>query len=306
MAEKNFISLKNLSKHQLLDLISLAQEIKGHPQDFSKSFSGKSVGLVFQKPSLRTKTSFYIGAKQLGANSIYYDPKEVQLGQREEVRDVARTFSQYLDVIVLRTFSHQDILEFAEYSSVPAVNGLTNLLHPSQVIADLLTIIELKKDIENIKVAYIGDTNNVCNSLINAFSILGGNLHIATPKQCFLSQENIKQITSKFSQSGGTFAITDSPQDAATQADIVYTDVWASMGEEEEAKQREKIFKNFQINDKIMEKAKDNNIVMHCLPAHRGQEISNSVFEGDNSVVFLQAANRLHAAKAILIFVGDQ
>lgn len=306
MAEKNFISLQDLNKHQLLDLINLAQEIKDHPQDFSESLLGKSVGLVFQKPSLRTKTSFYLGAKQLGANSIYYDPQEVQLGQREEIRDVARTLSQYLDIVVLRIFSHQDILEFAEFSSVPAVNGLTDLLHPSQVIADLLTILELKKNIENIKVAYIGDTNNVCNSLINAFSLLGGNLQIATPRQCFLSQENTKKITSRFSQSGGTFAITDSPQEAARQADVIYTDVWASMGEEKEAKQREKIFQNFQINDKILKKAKDDNIVMHCLPAHRGQEISNSVFEGDNSVVFLQAANRLHAAKAILIFVGDK
>lgn len=306
MAEKNFISLKNFNKRQLLDLVNLAQEIKGHPQDFKNTFVGKSVGLLFQKPSLRTKTAFYIGAQELGANSIYYDPQEVQLGQREETRDVARTLSQYLEMVVLRTFSHQDVLEFAKFSTIPTINGLTDLYHPSQVIADLLTIIELKKTLENVKVAYIGDTNNVCNSLINAFSILGGNLHLATPGHSYLKQETIERLKADFVKNGGSFAITDSPQEAATKADVLYTDVWFSMGKEKEAKQREKIFKNFQINDKILQKAKADSIVMHCLPAHRGQEISNSVFEGDNSVVFLQAANRLHAAKAILIFVGDK
>ncbi len=306
MAENNFISLKNFNKKQLLDLVNLAQEIKDHPQDFKSTFVGKSVGLLFQKPSLRTKTAFYIGAKELGANSIYYDPQEVQLGQREETRDVARTLSQYLEVVVLRTFSHQDVLEFAKFSTIPTINGLTDLYHPSQVIADLLTIIELKKTLENVKVAYIGDTNNVCNSLINAFSILGGNFNLATPGHSYPKHETIERLKADFAKNGGSFTITDSSQEAATKADVLYTDVWFSMGKENEAKRREKIFKNFQINDKILKRAKTDSIVMHCLPAHRGQEISNSVFEGDNSVVFLQAANRLHAAKAILIFVGDK
>ncbi|MCF7873874.1 MAG: ornithine carbamoyltransferase [Candidatus Omnitrophica bacterium] len=306
MAKKNFISLKNLSKHQLLDIVSIAQEVKAHPQDFSNFFLKKHIGLLFEKPSLRTKTSFYLGAQQLGASAIYYDPQEVRLGQREEICDVSRTLSQYLDVAVLRTFSHQDILEFAKFSSIPIVNGLTDLYHPSQVIADILTVTELKKDIEKIKFSYIGDTNNVCNSLINAFSILGGNLSIATPEQYCFDKETIKEIEEKFAKNGGSFTIGSSPEEAAEAADVLYTDVWSSMGREDEAKQREKVFKNFQINGKILEKAKKDSVVMHCLPAHRGQEVTDSVFEGDNSVVFLQAANRLHAAKAILIFIWEK
>ncbi|MCF7894785.1 MAG: ornithine carbamoyltransferase [Candidatus Omnitrophica bacterium] len=306
MAKKDFLSLKNLTKHQLLDIINIAQEVKAHPQDFIQFFSGKHVGLLFQKPSLRTKTSFYLGAQQLGAASIYYGPQEVRLGQREEIRDVSRTLSQYLDIAVLRTFSHQDILEFAKFSSIPIVNGLTDLFHPSQIIADILTVTELKKDIKKIKFTYIGEINNVCNSLINAFSLLGGNLSIATPEQFYPSQETIKKIKAKFAETGGTFNISSSPEDAARGADALYTDVWFSMGKEGQTKHKEKIFKNFQINDKILKKAKDNSIVMHCLPAHRGQEITDAVFEGDNSVVFLQAANRLHAAKAILIFIWEK
>ncbi|MCF7891593.1 MAG: ornithine carbamoyltransferase [Candidatus Omnitrophica bacterium] len=306
MNKKDFITLKDFSKHQLIDLVNLAEEIKSYPQDFSSFLAGKHVGLLFQKPSLRTKTSFYLGAQQLGAGAIYYDPEEIRLGQREEIRDVSRTLSQYLDIAVLRTFFHQDILEFVRFSSIPVVNGLTDLLHPSQIIADLLTLKELKGRIEEIKVAYIGDMNNVCSSLMNAFSILGGNLRIAAPRQCFLKPEIISQMEAKFNESGGSLVISSSPEEAAEGADVLYTDVWASMGKEQEIKQREKIFKNFQINDKILKKAKKDNIVMHCLPAHRNQEISDSVFEGDNSVVFLQAANRLHAAKAILVFIWDK
>lgn len=306
MAKKNFLSLGDLTKHQLLDIINIAQEVKAHPQDFSQFLSGKQVGLLFQKPSLRTKTSFYLGAQQLGATSIYYDPQEVRLGQREEIRDVSRTLSQYLDIAVLRTFSHQDILEFAKFSSIPIINGLTDLFHPSQIIADILTVTELKKDIEKIKFTYIGEVNNVCNSLINAFSLLGGNLSIATPEQSYPNQETIKKIEAKFTESEGTFNISSSPEDAAEGADVLYTDVWVSMGKEDQAQQKQKVFKNFQINDKILKKAKKDSIVMHCLPAHRGQEITDTVFEGDNSVVFLQAANRLHAAKAILIFIWEK
>ncbi len=303
MFKKNFISLNDFSKHQILNIVNLAQEIKKHPESFSESLSGKHVGLLFQKPSLRTKTSFFVGAQQLGANPIYYDQQEVGLGQREEIRDVSRTVSEYLDIVVLRTYSHRDILEFAKFSSIPVINALTDSFHPSQIIADILTIVELKKDVASAKVAYIGDANNVSNSLTGALSILGGNLHLAVPKECSFSQEAVQAAKEKFSENGGSLTIGGSPQEAAEGADVLYTDVWASMGKEQEAKQREKIFKNFQIDGKILKRAKSSSIVMHCLPAHRGQEISDSVIEGDNSVVFLQAANRLHAAKAIYVFV---
>ncbi len=306
MSKKDFISLRDFSKYQLLDIISLAKEVKSDSQGLRDYMYGKHVGLLFEKPSLRTKTSFFIGAQQLGANSIYYDPEEVRLGKREEVRDVSRTLSQYLDAIVLRTFSHRNILEFAGFSSIPVINGLSDFCHPSQAIADILTIIELKQEVEGLKVAYIGDSNNVCNSLINAFSVLGGNFYIATPQECAFDQKIIQEAKNKFNQSNGSLTLGVSPQEAAEGADVLYTDVWSSMGSEKEAEQRKKIFQDFQINGKILKKAKSNCIVMHCLPAHRGQEIADEVIEGDNSVVFLQAANRLHAAKAILMFTCDK
>ncbi len=305
MAQKNFISLNDLTKHQLLDVVGLAEKVKRQPQGFSNFLSGKHVGLLFEKPSLRTKTSFYIGAQQLGANSIYYDPQEVLLGQREEIKDVARTLAQYLDIIVLRTFSHKDIIEFSQFASIPVVNGLSDLYHPSQIIADMLTIIEIKRSIDNIKIAYIGDSNNVCRSLLNALGLLGGNISVAVPRECQFNQETVKEMESKFNQSNGSLLLVNSPQKAAEGADVIYTDVWASMGSENEEAKRKKFFKDFQVNRKILKEAKNNSIIMHCLPAHRGQEISEEVIEGDNSVVFLQAANRLHAAKAILMFVCD-
>lgn len=304
MAKKDFISLSALNKRQFLDLIGLAKEVKRNPQEASNFLTGRHVGLLFEKPSLRTKTSFFIGSQQLGASPIYYDPEEVRLGQREEVRDVARTLSYYLDAIVLRTFSHADILEFANFASIPVINGLSDLCHPSQVLADVLTITELKQDISRLKVAYVGDSNNVCNSLVYAFSLLGGNLHLAVPCSRPFDKNVVELAEKKLGE--GCLIFGDSPQEAVSGADVVYTDVWASMGDEEEARQREKIFKNFQVDDKIIREAKDDCIIMHCLPAHRGQEISDEVIEGDNSVVFLQAANRLHAAKAILMFTAGQ
>lgn len=303
MAKKDFISINRLSKQEVLSIIGLAAELKSNPQAWGNFLSGKQVGLLFEKPSLRTKTSFYVGARQLGGEAIYYGPQEVCLGKREEVADVARTLSQYLEVIVLRTFSHKDILKFAQHSSVPVVNALSDLFHPSQVIADILTIIELKKNIQKINLAYVGDSNNVCNSLLSAFSLLGGNLSVAVPKQRGFNPKFIQDIKLNFKQNGGTLTVGDSPEKAVEGADIIYTDVWASMGSKSEEAKLKNIFKGFQVNKKLVQKAKKECIIMHCLPACRGQEISDDVIEGENSVVFLQAANRLHAAKAILMFV---
>ena len=296
----HFISLKDLSDKKLTELLNLASKMKSNPADFCDLLSGKSVGLLFEKASLRTKTAFYLGALQLGAKAIYYSPSEVKLGQREKVSDVACTLSQYLDLVVLRTFSHDNVLEFAKFSKAPVVNGLSDLLHPSQALADILTIQELKGDIKKLKVAYIGDGNNVCNSLIYAFSILGANLSLAIPKGYYPSTEVMEEAKGYCQLSGASINLTNSVKDVASGADVLYTDVWTSMGEEKEKKKRKKAFKNFQINDKILLLAKDDCTVMHCLPAHRGQEITTSVIDSKNSVVFSQAGNRLHAAKAIL------
>lgn len=300
---KDFVSLKFLSKQELISLLSLTQKIKRYPSKFKSKLKGKTVGLLFEKPSLRTKTAFYLGAFQLGAEPVYYSPQEVKLGERENISDVAKTLSCYLDCVVLRTFSHKIVLDFAHYSSIPVVNGLSDLLHPSQVLSDLFTLQELKKDLKKIKVSYIGDGNNVCHSLIYAFSLMGGNLNIATPSG-YEPEKEIWQEGENFAKANrAKLNLYLNPEEAIKDADVVYTDVWASMGQEGERKKRLKVFKKYQVNEKILKLAKKDCLVMHCLPAHRGEEITDSVIDGSNSVVFLQAENRLHTAKAILLYL---
>jgi ornithine carbamoyltransferase len=283
------------------ELIELTAQIKQNPLKFKNRLKGRSVGLLFQKPSLRTKASFYIGALQLGAQPIYFSPQEVQLGERESIPDVAKTLSRYLDCVVLRTFSHKVILDFIRASTIPIINGLSDLLHPSQVLGDLFTLYELNKEISKIKFTYIGDGNNVCHSLIYAFSILGGNLTVASPKNYQPQKDIVKEAKGFAKVSGGKIDILNDPERAAKGADVLYTDVWASMGREGEKKKRIKAFKKFQVNDRILKLAKRDCIIMHCLPAHRGEEIIDSILDSRNSVVFLQAENRLHTAKAILV-----
>ena len=298
----HFVSLKYFSSKEISEMLDLAAQMKKNPRISKNLLEGKSIGLLFEKASLRTKTAFYIGAQQLGAKVIYYSPQEVKLGQREEVADVARTLSVYLDAVVVRTFSHSNILKFSEISSIPVINALSDLLHPSQALADVLTIQELKGSLKKLKVAYIGDGNNVCNSLIYAFSILGGNLHLAIPKGYQPYQSILDEVGSYHRVSGAKINLTDSVSQAAKDADVLYTDVWTSMGKEQEKGERKKAFKNFRIDDKILKVAKADAIVMHCLPAHRGEEITSSVIDGGNSVVFQQAENRLYTAKAILAY----
>lgn len=300
---RHFISLRDFSKDEIHKLIDLALDIKASPERYGQVLSGKCVGLFFEKPSLRTKASFYIGALQLGGQAIYYSPDEVQLGLREKIADVARTSSRFMDAAVLRTFSHENVLEFARFSTVPVINALSDLLHPSQILGDLITIKELKGGIEKLKVAYVGDANNVCNSLMDAFSILGGILYVASPKGYQPEKKMLEKAKNYCTKSGAQIVVTTSVEEAAQMSDVLYTDVWVSMGQEKEKAKKKKIFKNFQINDKLLKLAKKDCLVMHCLPAHRGEEITDSAMESKNSVVFLQAQNRLYAAKAILTYV---
>ncbi|MCF7907420.1 MAG: ornithine carbamoyltransferase [Candidatus Omnitrophica bacterium] len=301
----HFIALKYFSQGEIEKLIDLAIKIKSNRSLYRDSLKGKSIGLIFEKPSLRTKTAFYIGAVQLGAEAIYYTPQEIKIGERESVGDIAGTFSVYLDAVVLRTFSHDTILEFAKLSKIPIVNALSDFFHPSQVLADILTIKEAKGDIKKLKIVYAGDGNNVCNSLIHAFSILGGNLTLSIPKGYGYGLKNkvLAEAKAQAEISGAKISFNPSLSEAAKGADVLYTDVWTSMGKESERKKRKKAFKNFQINDKILKAAKSDCIVMHCLPAHRGEEITDSVIDSKNSAVFKQAENRLHAAKAILVYL---
>lgn len=297
----NFISLKYCSKRNLIKMIHFIAQVKTEPSRYKNKLKGKVVGLFFEKPSLRTKTSFYVGALKLGADAVYFSPQEIRLGQRESIADGARTISRYVDCAVIRTFSHDTILDFVRASTIPVVNALSDLLHPTQVLADVFTLYEVKKDLTKVKCAYIGDGNNVCHSLIYVFSILGGHLHVATPKG-YAPQEEILNEARYFSKvSGASIVVSHNPQEAAHIADVLYTDAWTSMGKEEEKEKRRKAFKNFQLNSSLVRLAKKNCVIMHCLPAHRGEEITDEVLESKNSIVFLQAENRLHTAKAILL-----
>jgi len=300
---RHFISLKDFSKQDIYKLVNLALDIKRNPVKYKDALNGKCVGLFFEKPSLRTKAAFCVGAFQLGGHAVYYAPEEVQLGKREATADVSRTVSRFFDVAVLRTFAHDNILEFAKMSSIPVINALSDAMHPSQILGDLVTMCELKGDIEKLKITYIGDGNNVCNSLIHAFAILGGNLIVASPKGYQPDKKIIEKMSEYAKVSGAKIKIVASAEEAAKDADVLYTDVWASMGQEKEKAKRKKIFSKFQINDKILSLARKDCIVMHCLPAHRGEEITDSVMESKNSEVFLEAENRLHTAKAILVYV---
>ncbi|MDD5585227.1 MAG: ornithine carbamoyltransferase [Candidatus Omnitrophica bacterium] len=300
---RHFISLKYFSSDEIWKLVALAADIKKNPETYEDLLKYKTVGLIFEKPSLRTKTAFFVGTEQLGGSAIYYGPDEIRLGQREKTSDVAQTLSCFLDAIVLRTFAHNNILELAQSASIPVINALSDFLHPSQVLADILTIKEKKNDIKKLKVVYLGDGNNVCNSLIYCFSILGGNLVIATPKRYRPQKEILEEVKLYCRISGATITITESAQEAAQDADVLYTDVWTSMGKEKERTRRRRIFRHYQINEKILSYAKRDCMVLHCLPAHRGEEITDSVIDGKNSFVFTQAENRLYAAKAILVYV---
>jgi ornithine carbamoyltransferase len=301
---KHFISLekKYFSAQEANKLLSLCFDVKNNPRKYRLSLKDKSIGLIFEKPSLRTKTSFYVGASKLDADPVYYAPNEVQLGGREKSSDVAKVLSRYLDAIVLRTFEHKNVLELAEYADVPVINGLSDFLHPSQILGDLITIAEKKGDIKKIKFAYIGDGNNVCNSLLLAFSLLGGKITVATPVGYAPDKAVMQEAGDCAKESGAQIYMTNSAQEAASKADVLYTDVWTSMGMETERQGRKDIFKSYQINDEILRLAKNDAIVMHCLPAHRGEEITDSVIDGKNSVVFDQAENRLYSAQAILLY----
>ncbi len=262
--------------------------------------AGKSLGLIFDKPSTRTRVSFEVAARQLGGGSIYLDPGTTQLKRGEPISDSARVLSRYLDGIVIRTFEHAIVDEWARWSSVPVINGLTDLLHPCQIFCDLLTIVEKKGKYRGLKVAYVGDGNNVANSWLETASILDFSVAVACPEG-YDPDRGILEEARRSSRAG--VGVTRDPQEAVDGADVVYTDVWASMGQEEEKEARKKAFKGYQVNSRLVEKAKKDAIVMHCLPAHAGEEISQEVLEGPRSVVFDEAENRLHGQKGILEFL---
>lgn len=299
--KKDLLSIKDLGNQEIFEIINLAEDIKANSAKYMDELKGKSIGLIFQKPSNRTRVSFEIGMFQLGGHSIYLGSSEIGMGGRESVKDVACVLSRYLNGIVARTYKHEVLEELARYSSVPIINGLSDLAHPCQALGDIFTIEEKLGTLKRVTISYIGDGNNVLNSLMHLAAKLGVNMKVATPRNYEPDKEMVKTARSFAAKSGSVIEISNDPRKAAKDADVLYTDVWVSMGQEKEAAKRLKAFKNFQLNDKLAKLAKKTHIVMHCLPAHRGQEISDSVMDSRHSIVYDQAENRMHVQKAILL-----
>lgn len=297
----DFLSIKDFSSQQIRRFLDLARRIKTIPEAFSASLRGKTLAMIFEKPSLRTRVTFDVGIHQLGGFSLYLSPAEINLGKRESVYDVAKNLERMVQGIMIRTFAHEIVEQMAEYASIPIINGLTDYSHPCQAMADYLTIEEVKGSAAGLKIAFIGDGNNVAHSVMFTGAQLGAHVWVATPPGFEPKADAIKWARGRARQTGATCTITNDPIAAATAADVIYTDVWASMGQEKEADARKKTFLPFQVNATLFAKAKPDCIFLHCLPAHRGDEVTNEVIDSLRSVVFQEAENRLHVQKAIML-----
>ena len=302
--KKDFLAITELTKDEISEIFDLTKDIKNKLKNGETyhPLKGKTLAMIFQKPSARTRISFETGMFQLGGHALYLSPADIGIGKRESVADIARVISRYNDIIMARLFGHEDILELAKYSSSPVINGLTDLLHPCQIMADTFTIIEHKKSLDGLKVVYLGDGNNVANSWINFAARYPLKLTLAVPEG-YDPDKSILEIAQKNPNS--EVIVDYDPYEAVKDADVIYTDVWASMGQEDEAQARKKAFQNFQINDDLVKNAKSDALIMHCLPAHRGDEITDSVIDGPNSVVFDEAENRMHVQKAIMVKLAE-
>ena len=302
MKKRDLISITDLTEKEIQELFKMAKAFKKEPFSKRSSLVSKSIALVFQKPSNRTRVSFEVGMFDLGGHAIYLGPEELKLGIRESVKDAAKVLSRYLDGIVARTSSHTDLLEMAKFSSIPVINGLSDLLHPCQGLGDLFTI-EEKFGNKKIKISFVGDGNNVLHSLLLGSSILGRNICIATPKGHGPKDEILDKAKKYASKNKSVISLTNDPEACVKDADVIYTDVWTSMGQESERKKRLNTFKNFQVNERLVSQAKEGALIMHCLPAHRGEEITDAVLDSKNSIVYDQAENRMHVQKAILLML---
>lgn len=302
---RDFTTVLDFSKEELWYALSYAKDLKlkRMAQEEVSILRGKILALIFEKPSLRTRVSFEVGMKELGGDTIYLSPQDIGLGKRESVKDTAEVIARYVSGIMVRTFSHKIVEDLAKYADIPVINGLSDTYHPCQAMGDMLTIWEKKGRIDGVNIAFIGDGNNVANSLMLLSTRLGANFSIASPKGYEIKEEILEIAKKEAERSGSRILITDDPMEAAKGADVIYTDVWASMGQESEKEERKRIFSSYQVNMELVRGAKDDVIVMHCLPAHRGEEITDEVIDSPYSVVIQQAENRLHAQKAILALV---
>ncbi|AIY80829.1 ornithine carbamoyltransferase [Clostridium botulinum] len=301
--KKDLLKMDDLSKEEILEILNLADQLKYEQKRGieHKHLKGKSLGMIFEKSSTRTRVSFEVGMYQLGGNALFLSNRDLQIGRGEPIEDTARVLSRFLNGIMIRTFSQDDIETLAKYSSIPIINGLTDAEHPCQVLADLMTIREYKNILEGLNVAFIGDGNNMANSLMIGCLKVGMNFSIASPKDYTVNETYLSRAKEIAKKECLNLKSTTSPFEAAKDADVIITDVWASMGQEDEQTLRMKAFDGFQINDKLMSYAKSNAIVLHCLPAHREEEITAKVLEEHSGEIFDESENRLHAQKAVLI-----
>jgi ornithine carbamoyltransferase len=301
MNSNDFLSIRDFTPQEITEFIELARLIKSNPELFSESLKGQTLALIFEKPSLRTRVSFDVGIHQLGGFALYLSPAEINLGKRESVYDVGKNLERLVQGIMIRTFAHEIVEQMAEWTRIPIVNGLTDFSHPCQALADYLTVLECKGYVAGLKIAYVGDGNNVAHSLLFAGAQLGAHVYVASPKGYLPDDGAVAWAADRAKQTGGTCVVTDDPVDAVRDADVVYTDTWTSMGQEREKEERKKIFWPFQVNATLFAKAKPDAIFMHCLPAHRGDEVTPDIIDSPRSVIYQQAENRLHAQKAILV-----
>mgnify|MGYP000889327117 CR=1 FL=1 len=306
--KKDFIAIADYSPEELQDLLDLAVKLKKELQSGGNQpvLKGKVLGMIFQKPSLRTRVSFDMAMRQLGGDALYLSPNEISMGQRESVADVARVLSGYVDGLMARVFDHQHVVDLARWSTIPVINGLSDYNHPCQGMADALTIQEKFGALKGLNVTYVGDGNNVAVSLMHICTKLGANFTIASPEGYDLDPKAVELAETFAKASGSKITQLRDPHEAVRGAQVIYTDTWTSMGQEAESKKREAVFPPYQVNARLVSEADPNVIVMHCLPAHRGQEITDEIADGPHSVIFPQAHNRLHAQKAILVRVFEQ
>lgn len=300
MNHKDLVSIHDYSAADVAEIFSVAAEMKEKPAKFASSLAGKTLGMIFEKSSTRTRVSFEVGMFQLGGHALFLSSRDIQLGRGETIYDTARVLSRYLDGIMARTFAHKTVTDLAEYATIPVINGLTDLLHPCQALTDYFTASEKFGSLKGRKIAYIGDGNNMAHSLMFGAPKVGMNIAVATPRAYGPDPEVVAKAKADADAAGTKVSVTNSIEEAAQGADIIETDVWASMGQEEEAAKRQRDFDGWQVNGNVMRMAKKEAIFMHCLPAHRGEEVSAEVADSPQSVIYDEAENRLHVQKALM------
>ena len=300
---RHLLTLDDLNDNELLEVINKASDIRQNPNDYRTRLQGQTLAMIFQKRSTRTRVSFEVGMYQLGGSALFLGASDIQIGRGESIADTSQVLSRYCDLMMARVYAHSDLVELAENSSVPVINGLSDALHPCQVLADLQTVNEHFGQMKGLKMCYVGDGNNMAHSLLIGCSRVGMDIAVVTPEGYEAEASYVEKARENAAKSGSTVTVTTSVEEGASGAHAVYTDVWASMGQEEEHKQRLRDFEGYQVDDRTMAYAESNAIFMHCLPAHRGEEVSASVADGPQSIIFDEAENRLHAQKSLMLFL---